>query len=136
MKLFCKELKGNEVALDGLENDTRIADVKKQIEDKLNIPVSQQKLLYLGKILQDNLQLKDYKIQENAKLMITRVAKPDLKKIINTHFSRFFDQETSNTMANLFVENLKLKLKNYSLDDLDRLAEAFLKESENASIRD
>ena len=38
MKLFCKELKGNEIALDGVEEDTRVADIKKQIENKLNIP--------------------------------------------------------------------------------------------------
>lgn len=132
MKIFCKELKGNEVALDGVEEDTKVVDIKKQIENKLNIPVAQQKLLYMGKILQDTSQLKDYKIQENAKLMITKVAKPDLKKIICTHFSRYYDSDTSNTMANLFVENLKLKLKDYSLDDLERLAEAFLKESESS----
>lgn len=38
MKIFCKELKGNEVALDGVEEDTKVADIKKQIEKKLNIP--------------------------------------------------------------------------------------------------
>lgn len=38
MKIFCKELKGNEVALDGVEEDTKVADIKKQIENKLNIP--------------------------------------------------------------------------------------------------
>lgn len=38
MKLFIKELKGNEVALEGIENETLIVDIKKQIEAKLNIP--------------------------------------------------------------------------------------------------
>lgn len=60
--------------------------------------------------------------------MLTRVAKPDLKKIIYTHFSKFYDAETSNVMATQFIDNMKLKLKDYSLDDLDRLAEAFLRD--------
>lgn len=38
MKLFIKELKGNEVALEGIEEGALIADIKKQIEMKLNIP--------------------------------------------------------------------------------------------------
>lgn len=38
MKLFCKELKGNEIALDNLNEDTLISEVKKQIETELGIP--------------------------------------------------------------------------------------------------
>lgn len=86
----------------------------------------------MGKILQDTNQIKDYKVRDNSKLLITKVAKLDLKKAVYVHFSKNFDAETSNTMANNFVENLKLRLKDYSLDDLERLAEAFPKEPENA----
>lgn len=151
MKLFCKELKGTEVALNSINDDTQISEIKKQIEDKLNIPgklrflssgiqsqdncstnlilVAQQKLLFLGKILQDASQVKDYKIQDGAKLMLTRVPKPDLKKLLYTQFSRFYDSDTSNQMANFFIENMKQKLNDYSIDDLERLAEVFLNES-------
>lgn len=151
MKLFCKELKGTEVALNSISDDTQISEIKKQIEDKLNIPgklrflssgiqsqdncstnlilVAQQKLLFLGKILQDASQVKDYKIQDGAKLMLTRVPKPDLKKLLYTQFSRFYDSDTSNQMANFFIENMKQKLNDYSIDDLERLAEVFLNES-------
>lgn len=38
MKLFCKELKGNEIALEGVDENTQILEVKKQIENKLSIP--------------------------------------------------------------------------------------------------
>lgn len=38
MNLIAKELKGNEITLDGVDEDTRISDIKKQIEIKLNIP--------------------------------------------------------------------------------------------------
>ncbi|CRL01669.1 CLUMA_CG014889, isoform A [Clunio marinus] len=128
MKLFIKELKGNEVVLD-IQDEAFIADVKRQVESKLNIPVAQQKLIYLGKILQDSSKVKDYKIQDNAKLMLTRVAKPDLKKLIHTHFNKFYDSETATAMTNLFIENMKQKLKDFSLDDLDRFAEVILRDS-------
>lgn len=38
MQLFCKELKGNEISLEGVDENTQIADIKKQIESKLSIP--------------------------------------------------------------------------------------------------
>lgn len=38
MKIFVKELKGNEIELTDLGDDTPIAEIKKEIECKLNIP--------------------------------------------------------------------------------------------------
>lgn len=64
--------------------------------------------------------------------MLTRVPKPDLKKVIFTHFSRYYDSETSNQMTNLFIENMRNKIKQeYSIDDLERLAEVFNKDAGN-----
>lgn len=91
--------------------------------------MSQQKLLYLGKILQDSAQVKDYKLQDQAKLMLTRMAKPDLKKILYTHYSRSYDSDTAHTMSNLFIENMKQKVTDSSLDDMERLAAVFLRDS-------
>lgn len=88
-------------------------------------------MLYLGKILQDTSAVKDYKLSDNAKLMLTRVPKPDLKRVIYTHFSRYYDSDTSTQLTNQFMENMKLKLKSYSVDDLERLAEVFIKEAES-----
>lgn len=80
----------------------------------------------MGKILQDYAQIKDYLIKDNAKLMLTRIAKPDLRKLIFQHFSRYYNNETSSLFTNLFMENLKVKFVDYSLDDLERLAEEIL----------
>lgn len=95
------------------------------------ILVSQQKLLYLGKILHDSSQIKDYRIKDNAKLMLTRMAKPDLKKLIQMHLSKFYDSEMSAALAELFFEQMKAKLNEYSLDDLDKLCETLSCEPEN-----
>lgn len=63
--------------------------------------------------------------------MLTRTPKSDLKKLVYLHFSRVYDSETANQMAIAFIENMKQKLNEYSLDDLERLAESFLCDSEN-----
>lgn len=41
MRIICKELKGDEIVLDVAE-DTKIADVKKEIEAKLGVPGEQR----------------------------------------------------------------------------------------------
>lgn len=38
MKIFIKELKGNEIELNDVEETTSISDIKKEIERKLSIP--------------------------------------------------------------------------------------------------
>jgi len=130
MKLFCKELKGNEIEINDVSEETQISSIKSQIERKLNIPVLQQKLIFVGKILQDDNRISDYSIKDGAKLMLTRVPKPDLKKLIYQHMLRFYDTEAATGLSNLFIENMKNRLQDYSLDDLDRLAEAsFINES-------
>ena len=64
--------------------------------------------------------------------MLTKVPKPDLKKAIYTHFSKYYDSETSSQMTSLFIENMRKKINNeYSLDDLERLAEVYLTDSVN-----
>lgn len=89
MKILVKALKGNEIEVGDVESDTSIALIKQEIERKLNIPVVQQKLLYLGKILHDSNSLKDYSIKDGAKLMLTRVPKPSLEKLLYQHISKY-----------------------------------------------
>jgi Ubiquitin family len=148
MKIQVKELKGNEVTIDNITEETTVAEIKKQIESKLGVPgetktlaslsslndpfdilVLQQKLLYLGKILADQSQVKDYKIADNAKLMLTRAPPPDLKKLVYNHFSKYYDSKVSETLSNQFVENSKKLVTECSLDDLERIAEVLLREN-------
>lgn len=66
--------------------------------------------------------------------MLTKVAKQPLSKIVASNscgYGKFYDDETANNLSKKFVENLKTKLlKDYSLDDIERLAKAFLQESQ------
>lgn len=153
MKIFVKELKGKEIQIECDEN-TKIIDIKLDIESQLAIPgnysgkktlcllnynllnnhelpVTQQKLLHLGKILnQDQNKLQSYNIKDNAKLMLTKMAKQPLSKLATSSFGKFYsDEETANVLSKKFAENLKQKLMNeYSLDDIERLSRALLQE--------
>ena len=65
--LYIKTLTGKTITLD-LRSDETVAGVKTKIQDKEGIPPEQQKLIYDGKELEDDRDLKDYDIQGGGKL--------------------------------------------------------------------
>lgn len=69
--------------------------------------VLQQKILFVGKILQDTLKIKDYQnLKDGSKLTLTRVNKPELKKLIHQHFSKYFDSDTATQLVSLYLLRL------------------------------
>ena len=40
--------------------------VREQIEEKTKIPLNRQRLIFLGKLMQDDVQIKEYKIKSNS----------------------------------------------------------------------
>lgn len=78
----------------------------------------------------DGLSIRDYpNIKENTKLMLSRL-KPDLKNILHRHFSKFYDSQISSELAQHFIDNMKTNINSFSLDDLERFAEAHLTENQ------
>ena len=47
-----------------------IYELKQLIEEKCNMPVTKQRILFQGRILEDNRILDDYNIQHNSKLYV------------------------------------------------------------------
>eukprot|EP00931_Biecheleriopsis_adriatica_P019233 TRINITY_DN13175_c0_g5_i1.p1 TRINITY_DN13175_c0_g5~~TRINITY_DN13175_c0_g5_i1.p1 ORF type:complete len:363 (+),score=123.87 TRINITY_DN13175_c0_g5_i1:80-1168(+) len=73
-KITCKPLKGGtfEVEVDG---EAKVADMKKAIADKqADMPADQQKLIYQGKILSDDMVVKDVGIKADG-FVVVMVAK-------------------------------------------------------------
>lgn len=66
-QFFVKTLTGKNIIC-SLNPDMKIADVKAEIEKLEHIPVSQQRLIYQGKQLEDDQTLASYNICNNATL--------------------------------------------------------------------
>jgi hypothetical protein len=69
MEIHLKTLTGEEYVLRAKWSST-IVSVKKAIHEKKGIPVQEQRLVFAGKQLDDNLTLADYNIQDKSTILL------------------------------------------------------------------
>lgn len=67
MQIFIKTLTGRHITLE-VEPNSGIRDIKTTIQDKTGIPPDQQRLIFLGRELEDELTLLHYSIQKDSTL--------------------------------------------------------------------
>ncbi|CAM2103140.1 unnamed protein product [Caretta caretta] len=123
--------------------DERVSTLKHLVLEKLNVPVSQQRLLFKGKALADEHRLSDYSIGPESKLNLVikppEKASPEdpghrgppppfptiwhpLGQVLARHFSTADAEKVLEQLQKDYGRSLRL----LSLDDIERLATRLL----------
>ena len=74
MQIFVKTINGRSIALDVEGSDT-VEKIKPKLQEKLDIPPEQQRIVYLGKLLENNRALCDYNIKKDSTILVLRIMK-------------------------------------------------------------
>lgn len=132
MQLTVKALKGKETSLQVSESDTVLA-VKKQVEEKLQVPVSQQRLLFRGKALSDEHSLSFYSIGPGARLNLMVKERSSLEvggnavwKSLAVILGKHFSPSDAERVLEYVQKDYERSLSLLSLDDVERLATRIL----------
>ncbi|SPP83444.1 ubiquitin-like protein 4A [Drosophila guanche] len=123
MQITIKVLKGKDCTLEVLPTNT-ILEVKQLIETALEISAANQKLLLQGRPLNNDQTISSYaNIKDGTKLNLV-VMKPCLRDCILRGFRKFYAEQQAERLTNEFMIDFETKLKEHSLDDLERFAES------------
>ena len=107
MKMFVKSWTGKTTVLEVTATDT-VEDVKLKIEEKEGIPSAVQCLTYLGRLLEDDHTLREYKIMTECTLQLVRQLSRSMQIFIQTLSGKIITLEVE---PRDIIGNVKIKLQ-------------------------
>ncbi|CAH2316171.1 ubiquitin 4A [Pelobates cultripes] len=132
MQLTVKALKGKETSIQVSESDTVLA-VKRLVEEKLQVPAAQQRLLYRGKALSDEHSLSYYSIGPGSRLNLMvkervnqEVGGNAVWKALAVILEKHFTPSDAERVLEYVQKDYERSLSLLSLDDIERLATRIL----------
>ncbi|XP_027694714.1 ubiquitin-like protein 4A [Vombatus ursinus] len=143
MQVTVKALQGRECSLQ-VPEDERVSTLKHLVSEKLNVPVVQQRLLFKGKALADELRLSDYSIGPNSKInLVIKLpdegtarhlpSKPQAQSqplptwlLVSQILARHFSTADTRRVLEQLQKDYDRSLRLLSLDDIERLATRML----------
>lgn len=157
MIVSVKLLQGGECSLEVSESDL-VSRLKELVERELKVPSEQQRLLFKGKPLMDELQLSDYSIPHNARLNLVLKATergavaPTLApesptaaapaegdstfwELLPLILAKHFSPSDAHKVLQQFKKDYDWTLKSLSLDDVERIATHLLHADTPATAR-
>lgn len=72
LQIKVKTIDGNVTQIEAMTNDT-VQTLKEKIRNVINIPVSQQKLIYQAKVMKDNDTISAYNIEDNVVIHLVKI---------------------------------------------------------------